>query len=120
MVALMRLNTTKAFSLVKWFFVCISSMGLLWWLLHHLFGELLKNPTQTLHFLSGVNTAKPYFFMMRLAIYAGIYLAWNPLLKKLKPDISSDHVAQSKKLVVRFFIMYELLFGIHVLGFITH
>jgi hypothetical protein len=120
MVALMHLNTTKAFSWVKWLFVCILLMGLLWWLLHILFSEILKNPTKTLYFLSGVDAAKPYFLMMRLAIYASTYVAWNPLLKKLKPNISSDHIAQSKKIVVRFFIVYELLFGIQVLDFITH
>jgi hypothetical protein len=43
-----------------------------------------------------------------------VYILWNQLLRKLKPDIDSDIISESRKMVVRFFIVYELFFGINI------
>ena len=91
---------------------------LFYWLSITFATELLRHREKTLEVLAGIDAIKHWFFVMRLAIYVGFYFAWSWMLRKYKPDISSETIVETRKFLVRFFIVYELFFGINIIAFL--
>ena len=114
----MHLSILKCFKWAKWIGIAVILMLVVWWMSLNVVTELLKHRELTFSFLTGIDSYKHYFLVMRLSIYVFFYLIWKSLLRKLKPNVSDENIAQSKKFLVRFFIVYELFFGINILAFI--
>jgi hypothetical protein len=90
------------------------------WLAMTLATELFKHREQTLDFVAGVNSIKHWFILMRLSLYVSVYFTWRYILTWLKPDISEETIVYGRRMLVRLFIAYELLFGINIINWITH
>ncbi len=106
---------------IKWikrFGVCVVVLLVCYWLSITIATELMRHRERTLEILAGIESIKHWFFLMRLMIYVGFYIAWGWMLKKLKPEISTEHITETRKLLVRFFIVYELFFGINIIAFL--
>lgn len=93
---------------------------LLMWLSMTFATELFKHREKTLDFVAGVDSIKHWFIVMRLSIYLCIYFAWSYILRWLKPDISEDKIVDGRRILLRLFIAYELLFGINIISWIMH
>jgi hypothetical protein len=93
---------------------------LLMWLSMTFATELFKHRERTLDFLAGVDSIKHWFIVMRLSIYLGVYFAWQYILRWLKPDISDDKIIYGRRMLIRLFIAYELLFGVNIIAWIMH
>ena len=91
---------------------------LFYWLSITFATELLRHREKTLEVLAGIDAIKHWFFVMHLAIYVGFYLAWGWILRKYKPEIRSDTIVETRTFLVRFFIVYELFFGINIIAFL--
>ncbi len=107
-----RIKTLKAFG------IYVIAVLLLMWLLMTIATELLKNQEQTLEFLTGIDSIKPWFFMLRLALYATIYVCWRLILTKLQPTVSDAKIVYGRRILVRLFIVYELFFGINIISWL--
>lgn len=81
---------------------------------------LLKHQTATLDFLSGIESIKHWFIVARIAFYASVLALWPWILRHFKPTLSNDNVRLSRQMMLRFFIVYELLFGINIIQWILH
>lgn len=90
------------------------------WLSMTLAIELLQRRERTLDLVAGIDSIKHWFIVMRLSIYLSIYFGWRYILIWLKPDISESRVVYGRRMLVRVFIAYELMFGINIIAWITH
>jgi len=108
----------RIFSRFKQFAIAIVIFLVLFYLSLNLIVELLKHRTQTLEFLVGIDHIKPWFFVMRLTIYLTSYVMCGWLFKKLQPNTSDDKIALTRSCLVKFFMIYELLFGINIMAFV--
>lgn len=107
------MKTLKAFG------VYVVAVLLLMWLLMTIATELFKHQERTLDFLTGIDSIKPWFFVLRLALYSTIYLCWRLILTKLQPSVSEEKIIYGRRILIRLFIVYELFFGINIIGWIT-
>ena len=98
--------------------VCVVVFLVLYWLSITIATELMRHREKTLEMLAGIEAIKHWFFLMRLAIYVGFYVIWGWMLKKLKPGITTVNIMETRKLLVRFFIVYELFFGVNIIAFL--
>jgi hypothetical protein len=80
---------------------------------------LLNHRAQAVSFISNIEAIKPWLIVMRLALYLSIYSAWRFVLTRLKPDVSEVNIVEGRRLLVRLFIAYELLFGINIIALIV-
>lgn len=108
----------KIMSRLKQFVIAIVILLVLFYLSLNLIIELLSHRTQTLEFLASIDHIKPWFFVMRVTIYLASYFMCAWLLKKLQPNTSDENIALTRSCLVKFFIVYEVLFGINVMAFV--
>lgn len=90
------------------------------WLSMTLATELFRHRDQTLDFVAGIDAIKHWFIVMRLTIYFVIYFGWRFILTRLRPNITEEKVVYGRRMLVRLFIVYELLFGINIVNWISH
>jgi|GEM_PF-2271064 len=100
----------------QWMGLGVVAIFALYWLSITLATELLRHREKTLDALTSIDAIKHWFFVMRLALYIGCYAACAWIMRRLNPEINAERFAQTRKLLIRFFIVYELFFGINVLA----
>ena len=107
----------RFFKMGLMFVACLVGALLVFFVLGIL-GELLFNSSSSI--IPAINSMqdipKFYFFIFRLAIYIGLYLFIPYWIKRKRENVSEQVVARTKKLFLRVAIIYELLFGINIIG----
>jgi hypothetical protein len=112
----MMYSTTKTKRLLFWIVVTLGVLTVFYWLALPVIAQLLRHPDHTLSVLAWIDAYKQWFFVVRFSVYAGVYGYWDRLLRCYKPDIANEVIIHTRKFLVRFFIVYELFFGIHVIA----
>jgi hypothetical protein len=113
----MHLNATRIKQL-KWLGLAVMTLLVLYWLTITLATELVRQREKTLEVLAGIESIKHWFCFMRFVIYVGFYAAWGVILRKYKPTMSEATIVATRRVLVRFFIVYEVFFGINIIAFL--
>lgn len=109
----MQINTIKKIGL---FIVVVLA---LMWLILTLATELMRHQQQTMEFLAGIESIKHWLILVRLVVYFSLYQLWEKILRRYKPEASDELVKDTRNMVLRFCLVYELFFGINILAWIA-
>jgi hypothetical protein len=112
----MRWGTTKAKRFFIWIVVTLGVLTIFYWFALPLAAELVRHPEQTLSVLAWIESYKRWFFVVRVSVYASVYFFWGWILQRCKPDISTHMIVDTRKVLVRFFIVYEVFFGFNIIA----
>lgn len=113
----MFLNTIRG---IAWFCSVLLVIFLLLWLAIVVAKLLLHHGQQASDYLHRIESIKAYFFIVRFTIYICIYCTWGWIVHLFKPDVPEENIIGSRKVIVRFFVVYEVFFGFNVIAFIVH
>lgn len=105
-------------TLKKWG-IFIVVVLVLFWLSLTIATELLRQNQRTMEFLAGIESIKHWLILVRLTVYFILYQSWGSLLRHFKPTISDELVKDSRNMMMRFCLVYELFVGINIIAWMT-
>lgn len=109
---LMRINTLKKIGLM------IVVILVVVWLSLTIATELMRHQVKTMEWLAGIESIKHWLILVRLVVYFSLYKLWGTILRHYKPTISDELVTDSRNMMLRFCLVYEIFIGINILEWI--
>lgn len=109
----MRINTLKKIGIV------IVIALVLMWLSLTIATELLRHHEKTMEYLAGIESIKHWLILVRLTVYVVLYLSWGTIMCHFKPTISEELIKDSRAMVLRFCLVYEIFVGINIIEWMT-